>query len=144
MNNQYMARVIALGSDIEEEVELEIQGVRLTCFASCMPFQVFLGHDYLVSIELKVFGALLVSSNMNREKAIRRIGDGLRHELLGVINGTSLDCGLVIEDELFAIDSQDRWISLSVDRIDAMFLSEVEANEPRRSSSIPPTSQDPQ
>ncbi len=125
----YQARVLALGDDVEEEVNLLIDDVRINCFASVCPYPIEEGETYPVCLELVVFDDYEVAeSSGNAFAAFSRIGEGFAYVVQGRLNGICLNVGgLVFEDEVLQRDFgylDGRWVTLKVDRIDVEFLTQ--------------------
>ena len=125
MDNVYQAEVVALGEDIEEEVVLSIQGIRLTCFAGVCPYKIKKGKTYPVSLGLMVFGDYDIEAVEETTPGLTRRGRGFAYELRGWLRGDALDAGIVFRDDVFLSQCgylDGRFVSMKVDRIDAEFL----------------------
>jgi hypothetical protein len=124
----YQAHVLALHDDVEDEVDLEINGARLKCFAGICPYSIQEDQLYPVRLELVVLDDYQVTeSSVGTELAFSRIGNGFSYLVHGRLSGIFLDVGgLVFEDEVLQRDFgylDGKFVSLKVDRIDVEFLA---------------------
>ncbi|MFC3684706.1 hypothetical protein [Hydrogenophaga luteola] len=124
----YQARVLALSDDVEEEVNLQINDVRLNCFAGVCPYPIQEGGTYPVCLELVVFDDYEVAeSSGNALPAFSKMGNSFGYLVHGRLNGTCLEAGgLVFEDEVLQRDFgylDGRCVTMKVDRIDVEFLT---------------------
>lgn len=125
----YQAQVIKLNEDIEEEVDLQINGVKLNCFASICPYAIEEGKSYPVKLELIVLDDYEVKESLNDTgPAFVQIGKGFAYLVQGRLNGTELEAGgLVFEDEVFQTDFgylDGKMVTIRADRIGVEFLEE--------------------
>lgn len=122
----YQARVMALGGEIEEEVDLRLGGVELKCFAAVCPLPVQLNHVYPVHLELVILDEYVIAESSNQsEPAFSRIDDGFGYLVSGWLDGARLRVGeLTFEDEVLQRDFghlNGKFLSLRIDRINVDF-----------------------
>jgi len=123
----HQAHVLALHDDVEEEVDLDINGTRLKCFAGICPYVIQEDQVYPVRLELVVLDDYEVAeSSADTDQAFSRIGNGFSYLVHGRLSGICLDVGgLVFEDEVLQREFgylDGKFVSLKVDRIDVEFL----------------------
>lgn len=124
---KYIAKVESLGSEIEEEVFLTVDGLSFLCFASICPYEIKEGGSYPVSFELMVFEEYDVEA-LNKEDrcGLERAGQDFSYWVKGPLSGAVIDCGISFEDEVLLeysyLDGKN--VRLKVDRIDVEFLEE--------------------
>ncbi|MBK7707002.1 MAG: hypothetical protein IPJ30_14885 [Acidobacteria bacterium] len=127
----YKADVIDLHEDVEEEVGLRINGLKLTCFISACAFPITLGKRYQVSLTPIVWGDyLLTALPEGTSCSITKVGVGYAYEINGKLNRDRLEIGnLAFRDDAFlkgfgSLDGQIvRW---KIDRIEVEFISELD------------------
>lgn len=124
----YQARVIALNDNIEEEVALQIDSVRLTCFANICRYRVEEGKSYPVQLELLMLDDYdVMESPDDAGPDFVESGKGFAYLVQGKLNGRYLEAGgLVFEDEVFQRDFgylDGKRVTVKADRIDVEFLS---------------------
>ena len=56
----YLAKVLRLGDDIEEEVVLEINGFELTCFSMSLSSEAKVGQSYQIELEPMVIDDYII------------------------------------------------------------------------------------
>lgn len=110
---------------IEEEVTVIIGGIELVCFAGVCPYEIEVGKEYLASISMFFFDEYCVEEVSFHKKEIKRINDSFQYNLFGKIDGGSIDCGLVFEDEFISFEYgylDGLYVKMTVDRIDITFI----------------------
>lgn len=125
--NIYKALVTQLNENVEEEVSLIINGIELTCFAGICPYEIHVGKEYNVLLDLMIFNDYCVNKADFMSKKISRIERGFSYLLTGKLDGSVIDCGIQFNDEILLSDFgylDGQFIQLKVDRIDVEFLSE--------------------
>lgn len=125
----YQAQVIKLNDDIEEEVALQINNVRLTCFASICPYSIEEGKKYPVRLELVILNDYEVKASSSKAgSAFVETGNGFAYLVQGRLNGMCLEAdGLSFEDEVLQRDFghlDGKIVTIKVDRIDVEFLAQ--------------------
>jgi len=123
----YQARVIGLNDSIEEEVALQIDGVRLTCFASGCPYRIEEGKSYPVQLELLILDDYEVIESPDEAGAdFVETGEGFAYLVRGKLNGRYLEAGgLVFEDEVLRREFgylDGKRVTVKADRINVEFL----------------------
>lgn len=116
-----------LDDDVEEEVDLVVDGKELTCFAGCCPYVIEEGGEYEVAFEMQIFDDYSVMPSEFNGRFFSRIGDGFGYLLNGKLIGKTIDCGLPFEfeDPILLSDFaclEGQFVQLKVDRIDVSFL----------------------
>lgn len=123
----YQVRIINLNDDVEEEVELQINEEKLSCFAGVCPYPLKVGNSYPAKLELVVLNDYNVRESLNSEgPAFVRMNRTFSYLVRGRLKGTCLEAGeAVFEDEFL---QKNYWyldgkvVELNVDRIDVEFL----------------------
>ncbi|MFT7723420.1 MAG: hypothetical protein QM788_11390 [Roseateles sp.] len=123
----YQAQVIKLNDDIEEEVALQINGVRLNCFASVCPYPIEEGKSYSVQLELVMLDDYeVMESPDDAAPAFVETGKGFAYLVQGKLNGRYFEAGgLVFEDEVLQTEFgylDGKMVTVKADRIDVEFL----------------------
>lgn len=123
----YQAQVVKLNEDIEEEVVLQINDVRLNCFASVCPYAIEEGKSYPVQLELVVLDDYEMNeSPSGAGSAFVRVAKSFAYLVRGRLNGMSLEAdGLVFEDSVLQTDFgylNGKMVTMRVDRIGVEFL----------------------
>ena len=124
MNMIYQARVIAVSTDIEELVVVEIEGLVLTCFAVVCPYRIECGSSYPVTLELWSLEGLELQDAETMDVSMQQIGDGFRYRIVGCLNGDVLDAGIKFVDEVFSREYgylSGHGVVVEVDRIQITF-----------------------
>ncbi|MEK9139310.1 MAG: hypothetical protein AAB393_19495 [Bacteroidota bacterium] len=126
MNQVYLATILDLDDDVEEEVLLRIEGHDIVCFASVAPYALQEGQVCPVILELQVFDQYEVTASESAVAGFDRIGHGFGYRITGRLYGDALDAGIVFHNEMFRTFGllQDRFVTVVVNRIDAQFLEE--------------------
>ncbi len=105
---------------------LDVEGYKITGFASVCPYPIRVGGKYKVGFYL--FVADEFSPYEVRERAfpsIIREDDSFRYTLTGKLTGNTIDCGIRIEDEIFTEKYgylNGKIIRVNIDRIDIEFF----------------------
>ncbi|MFS8148818.1 hypothetical protein [Rhizobium sp. BR 249] len=122
----YSAILEKIGDEVEEEVSVLIQGERLTCFASYMPYPTHIGEVYQVELIASVFGDYIIEEAEVEFPSICRIGEGYSYLIVGILTDGRIDCGsLSFDDDAFSKDFgslRGKMVSWKVDRLDICFL----------------------
>jgi hypothetical protein len=122
----YSAKVERIDEDIEEEVTLVIDGLKLVCFAGVCPYPIEEGKAYPVSLHLVVFDDYMITEVNIDESSLKRIGQGFSYIVTGRLSEDTLNAGIAFQDQVFLSDYgylDGKMVSVKVDRIDAEFLS---------------------
>lgn len=125
----YQAYIHALHEDVEEEVDLQINGVRLNCFAAVCPYAIQENKIYPVRLELIVLDHYeVVESVIDSVPAFSKLGRDFSYLVHGRLSGLCFEAGgLVFEDEVLQHEFgylDGKFLTLRVDRIDVEFLPE--------------------
>ena len=125
----YQAQVVALSDDIEEKVTLQINDIRLNCFAGICPYPISVGKNYPVQLELVMLHNYEVTASRDSSgPAFVKTGKGFAYLIHGRLNGMYLEAdGLVFEDEVLQADFgylDGKTVTVKADRIDVEFLSQ--------------------
>lgn len=119
------ALIKSLDSDVEEQVNLLVDGIELTCFAGVCPYQIQVGKEYPVVFEMCVFDDYSVSSSDKQEILVAQIDSGFEYLIRGKLDGNTIDCGIPFEDDVLMSDFgylNGQFVDFKVDRIDVEFL----------------------
>lgn len=118
-----------MGSLIEEEVTLEIDGMYFVGFANVCPFEISVGKQYLVDVELTILDEFIIEQLYTEQKEIEQIDDGFAYFIKGILDvdkGT-IDVGIIFEvDREFLSDYgylHNQFVQIKVDRISVEFIS---------------------
>lgn len=121
----YVAKIVRVGhSSIEEEVEVEVEGETLVCFANVCPYPIVQGHHYPVTLSLWAINGLVLVEANHQPVGIQRIGGDFRYRITGILRGGAIDARIIFEDESFL--SEYRYlngdcVTVDVDRIEIAF-----------------------
>lgn len=119
----YNVKVIGLNPDVEEEVTLEVNGIKVTCFAGICPYALALGQKYPVTFEMLDFE--LSEQKSSEETSLKRIGSTYAHELRGKLCGDTINSIIKVSDRFLASNYaylDGKYICLNVERLDVEFL----------------------
>jgi hypothetical protein len=125
----YQAKVVGLDPQIEEAVLVEINGSRVLAFANIMPFEVYIGNEYKVHLELKILDEISINKVNYEEKNIKQIDNSFTHSICGIldIDKAIIDAGIELEiDKEFLFDYgylHEQYVQLLVDRVAIEFIS---------------------
>ena len=124
---KYSAMVVDLDEDVEEVVQLRVEGFLITCFSSLCPYQISKGLLCSVNLQLMVFDDYKIElCHEFGEYGFRRMGEGLGYVVCGRVNGNKLEVGSIeFEDDVLMRDYwfyDGKCVLIKVDRIDAEFL----------------------
>jgi len=114
-----------INSDIEEEVTVIVEGVKIVCFASFCPYPIEIGGVYPAVLKMVVLNEYSVSEAEGLGKSLNRIGKGFSYILNGVLSDDGIDVGFTIQDDFIQKEYyylKGRLVSVAVDRIDVEFL----------------------
>lgn len=122
----YQAKLIKVDSHVEEEVSLEVNGLRLVGFASICPYQLTPNNIYPVNISLTILDGYELKEIDKPIYSLERINDTFRYIIQGKICGDSIDLGngVKIQDEIFEENSylDEHFIQIIVDRLSIEFI----------------------
>lgn len=123
---KYFAKVKKLDPSIEEEVTLEIQGIEFTGFATICPYVIEVGKIYPVTVGFMILDDIIMNEARDPKKGLEYLASGYRYCIRGVLNETSIDAGIIIEDEdEYFEDYQylvNKFVEFQVDRMTVEFL----------------------
>lgn len=120
----YQVRVVRLDEHIEEEVDIEVAGHLITCFANICPHPLTVGQAYQATLTLWTADGLDVSETQDERVGITKIGDRFRHRVVGILKGTTLNAGVQFDDDLFASEYRyldGKLVCAEVDRVQIEF-----------------------
>jgi hypothetical protein len=121
----YSAKIENTGKDVEEEVSVLVEGVQLTCFASCCPYEIEIGKVYQVDLIPMVFDDYIVQEVDDLNTSIQRIGDTYSYLVIGKLLDGKLSCGSISffdEEFLSRFGFLDgKMVSWVIDRLDISF-----------------------
>lgn len=128
-NMIYSAEVVRLSNDIEEEVELCINGVNITCFVSVCPFQIHEHAIYKVALTPLIFDDYFICEVPNEKlPSLVKVKTDYSYAVVGELIGNRLDAGcIVLEDDTLLSDYgylDGKMVLWKVDRIDVEFISD--------------------
>jgi hypothetical protein len=125
MTNQ--ALLVTVGENIEEDVQLEIGGFLLTCFANICPYPIEIGRSYMVGLHPYIFDDYSITElEETEEESIIRLGDAFSYLVKGRLTGGRLEsAGIVFEDEFLEKEYRyldGKLVAFKIDRLEAEFL----------------------
>ncbi|NQE49931.1 hypothetical protein [Herbaspirillum rubrisubalbicans] len=125
----YLAKLLYLGGDVEEEALLRIRDMEITCFVALCLFNIEEGQSYEVDLNAQIFDEYLVRElDKDSSPGIVRVGRSFSYIIKGRLTEKCLDVGGIrfFDDVLLSEFGhlQGKMIEWKVDRIDAIFLSE--------------------
>ncbi len=116
----------SIDSNVEEEVTLIVNGIKIIAFKGSYFDEVHKGRNYSVEFELQIFDDYIVEELADESKGLERIDSGFSYWLKGKLHNGEIDCGVQFEpDEILLSDYgylEGKFIRLKVDRIDVEFL----------------------
>jgi hypothetical protein len=124
----YDAILVSAAESIEEEVELEVLGLRLVCFAGVCPFRLEPGLAYRVDL-----GAFVINDREPQHlpegeaDSIERIGESFSYLVSGQVDGSDLlSRGILFEGVLDEVNPtmKDTRMRVWIDRLDVEFLNQ--------------------
>lgn len=124
----YQAKILELSDMIEEEVVVDINGLKFTGFASVMPYKVELNKTYPVELGLVILDEeeIIELDDLNEKKELIRIGDSFKYTVFGKIYDDTIDVGhdIRIQDDIFHDLSylKNKYIKIKVDRLAIYFI----------------------
>ena len=122
----YQAKILRLDDNIEEEVDLQIKDVKITCFIATCPYPIKVGLYYPVQLSIWLLDEYnSIEIKNNTEQSINKIGNSFAYFITGKLcNGNLTSTGLIFEDNTlkkkFAY-LEGKIISIKVDRINVEF-----------------------
>lgn len=124
----YLAEILHLGDDVEEEALLRIRDIEITCFVALCPFNIEEGKSYEVELIAQIFDEYLVRElDKDSSPGIVRVGRSFSYIMKGRLTDKCLDVGGIrfFDDVLISEFGhlQGKMIEWKVDRVDATFLS---------------------
>ncbi|WP_233237914.1 hypothetical protein [Bordetella sp. LUAb4] len=122
----YSVLVDGINPEIEEEVSIVVCDQRLTCFASCLPYQLEVGRVYRAELLPMVFSEYIVQETSHVTPSILKNGSDYSYKIVGELREGCLCCsGLIFCDEILLADFgflKGKLISWRVDRLDVLFV----------------------
>ncbi|TKC85969.1 hypothetical protein FAZ69_21890 [Trinickia terrae] len=120
-------RIKKIGSSVEEEFVIEVEGNALVCFASNPPANLREGSDCLAAFTFLILDDYKISvSECDRPSSLQRRGEGFAYRIVGqLLDGQLCACGFNFRDEALETEFaylNGKTISIDVDRIDVDFL----------------------
>ncbi|WP_353573395.1 hypothetical protein [Candidatus Albibeggiatoa sp. nov. BB20] len=130
--SKYFVLLNSIDENVEEEVNLNINGIELTCFASICPYKIYARKQYWVSFNFMIFDDYeVLKLEGTSDIGFERVGesfDYFAYWLKGQLKDGMVDCGIQFEtDEVLLAeygDLEGKFVKLRVDRIDVEFLEE--------------------
>lgn len=123
---KHFAMVKKLDPSIEEEVTLDIQGIEFTGFATICPYEIEVGNMYPVTIGFTILDDIIMNEAKDQRIGLEYLDSGYRYCIKGVLNETSIDAGIIIEDdEDYFKDYRyliNKLVEFQVDRMNIEFL----------------------
>ncbi|MBX7276339.1 hypothetical protein ACLBW8_28305 [Pseudomonas sp. M5A4_2d] len=123
------AQVVALNELIEEEVTLLIDKTVVTCFASFCPYEIEVGKNYDVELNLNLADYYHAQKVDSINIFAERIENGFSYILYGMLHNDTFQTFTLLSDEGVHYDHpdlNDSFIKLNVDRIDVAFSTKDE------------------
>lgn len=123
--------ILDIDKDIEEEALVEINGIKVFCFISYMPIEIFKGNKYEVEMELVILGDYQIKETNQTSKELERIEDGFAYWVRGYLSDGVIDCGIEFEDEYLLANYghlDKKFIEIKTDRIDLSFIRPSKIN----------------
>lgn len=120
----YQVRVVRLDEHIEEEVDIEVAGHLITCFAGISPYPLTVGETYQGTLSLWAADGLVLSETQDDAVGFMKIGNRFRYRIVGFLKGTTLNAGVLFEDDVFATDYRHldgKRVCAEVDRVQIEF-----------------------
>ena len=125
--NKYVALVKSVGEEVEEQVNLKVNGLIVTCFAGYCPYKIYVGNEYPVSFELMIFNDYEVEEIKSKCYGVEKVENGFSYWVKGRLCKGEIDCGIKFSDEILLSDYgylDGKFVRVKVDRIDVEFLEE--------------------
>lgn len=124
MNN---AKLIGLDEAIEEEVTLEVNGVKFTGFSSVCPYNIIIGNSYLVEVYLTFLGSENFVEIKNEEYSLSQLNRSYAYLLRGQVHDNYIDVGHDVQFNSNGLFSDypylsGKFVEVAVDRLDVEFL----------------------
>lgn len=120
------AKYIKQSDVIEEEVDLEINGILIKGFAQLYPFSYALEEEKVFPVELTLFMMDYEFDILENKKfSVEPINDGFSYYLYGKVENDILKLGnFDIQDEVLLLmpEIDGKFIRLKVDRINVEFI----------------------
>jgi hypothetical protein len=122
----YDAMILSLDSNIEELVEISVNGNRLTCFASVCPYEIEVENKYPVECHVRIFDDLRFELVEGADPECIDLIDGFHYSIIGKLReGKFVSKGIeFVEDDDFSeiayLDGQT--LKIDVDRLEVHFL----------------------
>lgn len=125
----YDAIVVSTAEFLEEEVEREVLGIRLVCFAGVCPFRLDPGLAYRVKLRPFVVNDRETQTLPEGEAdSIERIGESFSYMVSGQVDGSGLLSGGILFDGVLDevnLTMKDRRVRVWLDRLDVEFLDQL-------------------
>lgn len=109
----------------EEKVTVESNGVEVTCFAVYCPYKIEEGKKYSAEFDFVVFDEYEVSEIHNRNSGIEYTGKAFSYLLIGKLEGSRLNAGIIFDDENLLSDYSfldGKYVQVKADRLDISFI----------------------
>lgn len=128
---KYVANVISENPNIEEELTIEINGVKILCFVEEYQCPIKIGESYLVDLDIVIFDELELEKSTVETRKMLQVDNSFAYWIIGIFNPSqeSIDSGLQLS--LHDEDFSDFWylenqyVKLKVDRINLSILEKV-------------------
>jgi hypothetical protein len=125
----YQATLLKLNPLMEEEVLLDINGVKLVGFSTICPYKIVPGNVYFVRLYLIYLDGVEVNELDNQEYGAIQVDDTYKYFLKGRVIGSYLDIGngIKIKEEYFEKHPylNGKYVMLKIDRFGVEFLSKI-------------------
>jgi hypothetical protein len=124
----YYAKVVELNPQIEEEVLLEIKEFRIFAFVNIYPFEINIGREYQIYLELTILDEISINKINYENKNIQQIDNTFSYCITGIldIDKATIDAGIILEiDRDFLFDYgylHGHYVQLVVDRMTVEFI----------------------
>jgi hypothetical protein len=120
------AKVIKLDEYIEEEVLLEINETKLTCFTCMCPYKIVEGKVYPVELNFVFLDKEIFKELSDEKYEIKKLNESFSYKVCGKVEEGTLNIGhgIKIKDEMFEEYAclEGGFIELIVDRISVDFV----------------------
>ncbi len=92
------AFLVRKDKDDKEEVDLVVNGIKLTCFVAVCPKTIHVGNYYQVTLELYMPNEYEVTEATSDRDGFEKTGDTFEYLITGTMKGSIIDCGIEFED----------------------------------------------
>ena len=125
MTKKCAAVVLAVDPNVEEEVLLLVNGIKVKCFASYCPAKIEVGESYEVEFEIVLpDDDFIAVAEKRADSLIEVIGDGFSCFLYGYLDGSVFRSFVDFIDQEIHYDYpalNEKFVKIRVDRIDVAF-----------------------